>query len=108
MATPFERGPTAEIQFGTTGLDAFRATDVPYVVYSSVSDADRETGIPHFDSKPRIEEPLLGLGIDYSIVAPVFFSENLFAPWMAAGLARGVLATGSVRIERCRSSRSTR
>jgi uncharacterized protein YbjT (DUF2867 family) len=94
MATPFEQGPAGETRLGITGLDAIRAAGVPYVVYSSVADADRRTGVPHFESKARIEEHLKGLGTDYAIVAPAFFSENLTTPWLAAGLAQGVFATG--------------
>jgi len=94
VATPYEQGPEAEARFGTTGLDGFRAAGVPYVVYSSVGDADRQTGIPHFDSKARVEDHLKSLGLDYAIVAPVFFNENLLVPWLAGGLAQGVLATG--------------
>jgi uncharacterized protein YbjT (DUF2867 family) len=94
VATPYEQGPAAEVQFGKNGLDGFHAARVPYVVYSSVSDADRKTGIPHFDGKAEIEAHLRHLGPEYSIVAPVFFNENLLAPWMAMGLAQGVVATG--------------
>ena len=94
VATPYEQGVEAETRFGKVGLDGIHAAGVPYVVYSSVSDADRKTGIPHFDSKAVIEEHLKGLGTEYAIVAPVFFMENLFAPWVAAGFTQGVLATG--------------
>jgi uncharacterized protein YbjT (DUF2867 family) len=94
VATPYEQGAEAEARFGTTALEGFHSAGVPYVVYSSVSDADRKTGIPHFDSKAVIEERLKDLGTEHSIIAPVFFMENLFAPWVAAGYAQGVLATG--------------
>jgi uncharacterized protein YbjT (DUF2867 family) len=94
VATPYEQGVAAEVRFGKTGLDGVRAAGVPYVVYSSVSDADRKTGIPHFDSKAEVEDHLKSLGTPYSIVAPVFFLENLLAPWVTGGLAQGVLATG--------------
>jgi uncharacterized protein YbjT (DUF2867 family) len=94
VATPYEQGPAAETRFGKTGADGVRAAGVPYIVYSSVSDADRKTGIPHFDSKAEVEKHLRGLGSDYSIIAPVFFMENFFAPWIAAGFAQGALATG--------------
>jgi uncharacterized protein YbjT (DUF2867 family) len=94
VATPYEQGTVAETRFGKTGLDGVRAAEVPYIVYSSVSDADRKTGIPHFDSKAEVEEHLKRLGIDYSIVAPVFFMENLLAPWITPGFAQGVLAMG--------------
>jgi len=94
VATPYERGPTTEIEWGKNGVDAIHAAGVPYLVYSSVSDADRKTGIPHFDSKFEVEEHLKRLGTSYSIIAPVFFMENMFAPWVSAGFAQGVLATG--------------
>ena len=94
VATPYERGPSTETEWGKNGLDGIHAARVPYIVYSSVSDADRKTGIPHFDSKAVVEEHLKRLGTDYSIVAPVFFMENLFAPWVSGGFAQGVLATG--------------
>jgi uncharacterized protein YbjT (DUF2867 family) len=96
VATPYEQGPAAEVKMGKTALDAFHAAGVPYIVYSSVGDADRRTGIPHFDSKAEIEQHLKALGTDYAIVAPVFFNENVFAPWLAAGYANGVVATGMV------------
>lgn len=94
VATPYEQGVEAETRFGRTGVDGARAAGVPYIVYSSVSDADRKTGIPHFDSKAEVERHLQGLGIDHSIVAPVFFMENFYAPWTNAGFANGVLAMG--------------
>jgi uncharacterized protein YbjT (DUF2867 family) len=94
VATPFEKGVETETRFGVTALDAFRTAGVPYIVYSSVSDADRKTGIPHFDSKAKVEEHLRGLGVAHSIVGPVFFMENLRAPWMSAGYANRVVAMG--------------
>ncbi len=94
VATPYEQGTEAEIRFATTALDAARAAGVPYLVYSSVGDANRQTGIPHFDSKFTVEEHLKGLGAEYCIVAPVFFRENLLAPRSAAALAQGTLALG--------------
>jgi uncharacterized protein YbjT (DUF2867 family) len=94
VATPYEQGTAAETRFGTNGVDAAHNAGVPYIVYSSVSDADRKTGIPHFDSKATVETHLKQLGTDYSIIAPVFFMENLFAPWITAGFAKGVLAMG--------------
>jgi uncharacterized protein YbjT (DUF2867 family) len=94
VATPYEQGVPAEIRFGKTALNGLHAAGVPFVVYSSVSDADRKTGIPHFDSKAEVEAHLRGLGTDHAIVAPVFFMENLLAPWIAAGVAQGVLSTG--------------
>ena len=94
VATPYEQGVAMELRWGLTGVEAAHDAGVPYIVYSSVSDADRNTGIPHFDSKFEIEERLRELGSDYSIVAPAFFMENFSAPWVTAGFPRGVLSLG--------------
>jgi len=94
LATPFEKGPEFETRMATTAMDSARAAGVPYIVYSSVSDADRNTGIPHFESKAIAERHLQRIGVDYAIVAPVFFMENLTTPMTTGGLAKGVLAMG--------------
>jgi uncharacterized protein YbjT (DUF2867 family) len=49
------------------------------------------TGIPHFDSKFKVEKYIATLGINYTILAPVFFMENLLAPWMLPDLQKGIL-----------------
>jgi uncharacterized protein YbjT (DUF2867 family) len=64
-------------------------------VYSSVGSADRETGIPHFDNKYRVEQVIRGLGFpSYTIVRPVFFMENLLAPWFRPDIEKGRLTVG--------------
>ena len=51
------------------------------MIYSSVSDADRVTGVPHFDSKADGERYLRESGLSATVTAPVFFSENTLFPW---------------------------
>lgn len=59
---------------------------VEHYVYASVASADRQTGIPHFDNKARVEDTIRGLNFpSYSIVRPVFFMENLPSPWFLNG-----------------------
>src|SRR4051794_4798828 len=77
MATPFGGGIEAEVRQGTMAADVARASGVGHLVYSSVSDADQRTGIPHFDSKYEIEQHVRGLGIPYTIIAPAYFMENV-------------------------------
>lgn len=89
VGTPFTGGPEVETRQGVAAIDAVRAAGVGHVVYSSVADANRATGIPHFDSKYRVEQHLAATGTPSTIVAPVFFMENFHAPW--AGLADGKL-----------------
>jgi uncharacterized protein YbjT (DUF2867 family) len=43
-----------------------------------VANADRHTGIPHFDSKFAVEEHIRARGIEATIIAPVYFMEKAF------------------------------
>jgi uncharacterized protein YbjT (DUF2867 family) len=59
-----------------------REAGVEHFVYTSVGSADQRTGIPHFDNKWRIEETVRGLQFpSHVILRPVFFMENLLAPF---------------------------
>jgi uncharacterized protein YbjT (DUF2867 family) len=89
VATPFEAGTEAETRHGIAAADAAKAAGVGHLVYSSVADADKDTGIPHFDSKREVEKHIESLGIPYTIVAPVYFMDNLLAPWTLPQLKEG-------------------
>ena len=80
MATPFEQGMDAEVRQGTTLGDAARAAGVRHYVYSSVGGAERQSGVPHFDTKWQVEEHLRALHLPLTIVRPVYFFEN-FRGW---------------------------
>jgi len=80
MTTPFEAGLEAEVNQGITMANAAKEAGVKHFIFNSVSDADRDTGIPHFDSKYHVEKHLETLGLNYTIVAPVYFMENLLMP----------------------------
>lgn len=92
MATPFEEGVRAEARQGQRAAAAAQRAGVKHLVYSSVAGADQGTGIPHFDSKGEIERCVQALGVPYTIVAPVFFMENLLGPGVVEGLRTGTLA----------------
>ncbi len=92
MATPFEAGTEAETRQGIAAVDAAKSAGVRHLVYSSVSDADRETGVPHFDSKYQVEKHIQAQNLPYTIVAPAYFMENLLAPFMLPGLKQGILS----------------
>lgn len=79
-----------EIRVGTTLVDAAAAARVPHVVFNSVFGADRETGVPHHDSKHRIEEHLKRSGLRATMVRPTAFMEN-FATVMAPSLEDGTI-----------------
>ncbi|MGC2290062.1 MAG: NmrA/HSCARG family protein [Thermoplasmata archaeon] len=94
MGTPFEKGADGERAHGIAAIDALRAADVPYIVYSSVASASQHTGIPHFDSKFAVEHHLRSSGTPFAIVGPVAFMENAISPFSLPGLRQGQLGFG--------------
>ncbi|GGD60283.1 NmrA/HSCARG family protein [Rhizobium anhuiense] len=92
MGNSYEAGTDAETRQGIAVANAAKAAGVGHLIYSSVADADKKTGIPHFDSKYLVEKHIAGLGIPYTISAPVAFMENTVAPWAIDGLRQGVYA----------------
>ena len=86
------KGPRKEIAQGITITDAAKEAGVAHFIYSSVAGANRTTGISHFDGKYAVEKHIQASGVLYTIVAPVFFMENLLQPWTLSGLRQGKLA----------------
>jgi len=80
MTTPYgdshDTDIDSEIQQGVEFADAAAAAQVPHVVFSSVGGAERNSGVPHFESKRRIEEYVQTRGLSATIVRPVFFMDN--------------------------------
>ncbi len=91
MTTPFEAGVEAEAKQGIALADAVKQAGVGHLVFNSVASADRNTGIPHFDSKYKVEQHMASLKIPYTIVAPVFFMDNWFTPWFLPSIQEGTL-----------------
>ena len=89
MTTPFEDGPEAEIAQGAALVGAFSDSGVPHVVFSSVADADKSTGVPHFDTKAATESLLQESSVPYTIVGPTYFYDNLLGG--LDGIRRGRL-----------------
>ncbi|MBW4698315.1 MAG: NmrA/HSCARG family protein [Aphanocapsa lilacina HA4352-LM1] len=72
----FQDGLETEITQGKMLVDAAKAAGVQHFVYSSVGSAERNTGIPHFDSKFQVEEYIRASDLPYTILRPVFFFYN--------------------------------
>ncbi|MEH2182265.1 NmrA/HSCARG family protein [Nostoc sp.] len=72
----FQDGFDTEIRQGKAVADAASSVGIQHFVYSSVGSAERKTGIPHFDSKFKIEEHIRAIGLPYTIMRPVFFFFN--------------------------------
>ena len=78
---PWEAGVEKEEVQGKRFARLAKDAGVHHLVYSSVGSADRQTGIPHFENKWRIEETVRGLDFpSHVILRPVFFMENLLSP----------------------------
>ena len=86
---------------GNSAAEAAKDAGVGHLVYSSVADTNKKTGVPHFESKYLVEKHIAGLGIPYTISAPASFMENIVAPWSIGALRQG--ATPS----RCRPNASS-
>jgi uncharacterized protein YbjT (DUF2867 family) len=83
-------GTDAETRQGVVAADAAKAAGV-HLVFTSVSSANRQTGIPHFDSKYEVEKHIAKIGVRATILAPVAFMENLY--FAKEQLAKGIYAT---------------
>lgn len=77
MGTPYEADADTEERQARALLDAAVAAEVPFVVYSSVASALEDTGVPHFESKARVERHLATLPIRSAVVAPAMFADNM-------------------------------
>ncbi|MFJ3307550.1 NmrA/HSCARG family protein [Streptomyces sp. NPDC086549] len=89
FTTPFEAGVEAEVAQGRAILSAAAKKRVPHLVFSSVAGADQESGVPHFESKARIEAELTSGDVPYTILGPTYFFDNALGG--AERIAFGVL-----------------
>jgi uncharacterized protein YbjT (DUF2867 family) len=92
--TPFEKGVRGEVRHGMTLIDASAMAGVKHFVYSSVAAAQRNTGIPHFESKREIELHLQGSGLASTILRPVFYMYNFDAGQMK----KSIIDNGLLRL----------
>lgn len=83
----WQGGAENEVRQGIAFAEAANRQEVAHFVYSSVGAADQKTGIPHFESKGRIEDRIRQIGMAYTIFRPVFFMENTLM--MRDGVEKG-------------------
>ncbi|MFB7778366.1 NmrA/HSCARG family protein [Streptomyces bauhiniae] len=76
LTTPFEDGLDAEVAQGEAIIEAARRVSLPHLVMASVASADRHTGIPHFETKARVEQALTRADLPATVVAPTYFYDN--------------------------------
>ncbi len=88
-------GTDAETRQGIAAADAAKAAGV-HLVFTSVGSANRQTGIPHFDSKYEVEKHIAKVGVRATILAPVAFMENLY--FIREQLAKGIYASALTQV----------
>lgn len=89
----WEAGVVKEEEQGKLFAEIAREKNIAHFVYSSVGSAHRNTGIPHFENKWRIEQKIRELAFpSYTILRPAFFMENFLSPWFKPALLEGKLS----------------
>jgi uncharacterized protein YbjT (DUF2867 family) len=80
-----------EVRQGVNVAGAALAAGVRHLVYASVAGADRNTGVPSWETKWRIERHIADIGLPATVLRPVMFMENHASPWV------GVRPDGTLR-----------
>lgn len=88
---PWVAGVDGEVRFARNLADAALQAGVQHFVQASVASADRDTGIPHFESKHKIENYINDIGLACTILRPVFFMDNWQMPMLRDAIAHGML-----------------
>src|SRR6516225_3873484 len=84
-------GAKREVQQGKNLADAAKQAGVQHFVYSSVGGAERNTGIPHWESKWEIEKHIRQLNLPATIFRPASFMEMYHILEVELGLLKGKL-----------------
>jgi len=89
----WEIGKDKEIEEGYNIIEVAKELGVQHLVYSSVSGADKNTGIPYLENKLHIEQKLIKSGLPYTILRHVSLMENYLMPEVKEGIEKGVFKT---------------
>jgi len=87
----FKYGVNKEIKQGFDLINLSKENHIKHFVYSSVIGCDLNTGLPHWESKFKIENHLKESGMDYTIIRPSSLYENLLIPQVKSGIMKGKL-----------------
>lgn len=85
-------GAKREVQQGKNVADAAKKAGVKHFVYSSVGGAERNTGIPHWESKWEVEKHIRSLGLPATVIRPAAFMETYYIDQVEIGILKGKLA----------------
>jgi len=89
LVTNMYSGVDQEAPQGIRVIDAAVTAGVEHIVLSSVAGANTSSGIPHFDAKFEVEQHLQKVAMNWTIVAPVYFMENITFAWNLPSLQVG-------------------
>jgi uncharacterized protein YbjT (DUF2867 family) len=89
--TAHRAGPEGELRHGLGVAEAAATAELDHLVYVSGDGAAADSPLPLFRAKFAVEARVAELGIPWTVLAPVYFMENLFNPWNLAPLRAGVL-----------------
>jgi uncharacterized protein YbjT (DUF2867 family) len=84
-------GAKREVLQGKNVADAAKKAGVNHFVYSSVGGAERNTGIPHWESKWEVEKHIRSLRLPVTVLRPVTFMEGYYIDQVEIGLLKGKL-----------------
>src|SRR6516162_4540493 len=85
-------GAKREVQQGKNLADGAKKAGVQHFVFSSVGGAERNTGIPHWESKWEIEKHIRQLALPATIFRPASFMETYHILEVEVGILKGRLA----------------
>src|SRR5258707_4628890 len=85
-------GAKREVQQGKNIADAAKKAGVKHFVYSSVGGAERNTGIPHWESKWEVEKHIRSLGLLATVIRPAAFMEMYYVDQVEIGILKGKFA----------------
>ncbi len=88
--TAHKAGPQGELRHGRNLTAAAAEANVPHLVYVSGDGAAADSPLPLFRIKYEVEEDIRSLPGAHTILAPVYFMENLFNPWNLPALRTGI------------------
>ena len=84
-------GIGGEVRQGKIIADAAKAAGVEHFVQGSVGGVERNSGVPHFESKWQVEEYVRAIGLSSTFLRPVFFMENF--NWSREAILGGVFTS---------------
>jgi len=76
VQSPMKIGPAGEERQGRLLATLAAECGVSHIVQCSAGGVDRDSGVPHFDSKYAIEQHIKTLGLPATILRPAAFMEN--------------------------------